>query len=187
MPFNPQSDVIVDVIRAADPEQAAAATRRLSDLASQTGALDAGFDVEMSRVDGRSIRGEFAGIASAHAVSRDGANLNVGSGPAARAQIEFEAMFLDNFLGEMLPKDATSVFGEGTAGEMWKSMLADQVARQVAKSGALGLGSRLFAGRAGEAERALSEGAEMRQRAFAERGLGASPIDGIVVRGRTAS
>ena len=45
----------------------------------------------------------------------------------------------------MLPKDAGSVFGEGTAGDVWRSMLSEQIARQIAKSGALGLSRRLFA------------------------------------------
>jgi Rod binding domain-containing protein len=64
---------------------------------------------------------------------------------AAKAQVDFEATILNGFVSEMLPKDDAAVFGQGLAGEMWKSMLADQVARQIAKSGALGLARRLFA------------------------------------------
>ena len=45
----------------------------------------------------------------------------------------------------MLPKDAPGVFGEGAAGDMWRSMLSEQIAKQIAKSGALGLSRRLFA------------------------------------------
>ena len=52
---------------------------------------------------------------------------------------------INSFVGELLPKDAGSVFGEGTAGDMWRSMLAEQVSLQIAKSGALGLSRRLFA------------------------------------------
>ena len=52
---------------------------------------------------------------------------------------------LNSFVGELLPKDASSVFGQGTAGEMWRSMLAEQVSLQIAKSGKLGLARRLFA------------------------------------------
>jgi Rod binding domain-containing protein len=44
----------------------------------------------------------------------------------------------------MLPKDGSSVYGQGLSGDMWKSMLADQVARQIAKSGSLGIARRLF-------------------------------------------
>jgi peptidoglycan hydrolase FlgJ len=45
----------------------------------------------------------------------------------------------------MFPKDTPSAFGEGYAGDMWRSMLAERVADQIAASGRLGLASRLFA------------------------------------------
>ena len=54
-------------------------------------------------------------------------------------------MLINSFVGEMLPKNAGSVFGEGTAGDIWRSMLSEQISRQIAKSGALGLSRRLFA------------------------------------------
>ncbi len=53
---------------------------------------------------------------------------------------------LSEFIGEMLPKDTPSVFGQGYAGDMWRSMLAERVADQIAASGRLGIASRLFAG-----------------------------------------
>jgi len=71
----------------------------------------------------------------------------------------------------MLPKDSSNVFGQGTAGDMWRSMLAEQVAQQIAKSGALGLAKRLFAthelqprdwsAHPGEASKAASDAAQM--------------------------
>jgi len=66
------------------------------------------------------------------------------SDKAAKAQVDFEAMVLNGFVKEMLPKDASATFGQGLAGDMWKSMLADQVSRQIAKSGTLGIAKRLF-------------------------------------------
>ena len=52
---------------------------------------------------------------------------------------------LSSFVGELLPKDTGEVFGQGMAGDMWRSMLAEQVSMQIAKSGKLGLARRLFA------------------------------------------
>ena len=52
---------------------------------------------------------------------------------------------LNSFVSELLPKDTGEVFGQGMAGDMWRSMLAEQVSTQIAKSGKLGLARRLFA------------------------------------------
>src|SRR5262249_46059405 len=62
-----------------------------------------------------------------------------------QAKTQFEAMMLNAFVGELLPKDTGEVFGQGMAGDMWRSMLAEQVSMQIAKSGKLGLARRLFA------------------------------------------
>jgi Rod binding domain-containing protein len=68
-----------------------------------------------------------------------------GPDKASQAKVEFEATLINSFVGELLPKDAGTVFGEGSAGDMWRSMLSEQVSRQIAKSGALGLSRRVFA------------------------------------------
>jgi Rod binding domain-containing protein len=64
---------------------------------------------------------------------------------AGSAQTKLESVILSEFLGEMLPKDTPSAFGQGYAGDMWRSMLAERVADQIAASGRLGIASRLFA------------------------------------------
>ena len=64
---------------------------------------------------------------------------------AARTEVEFEASILKTFVDAILPKNETDVYGQGSAGDIWKSMLADQIARQIAKSGAFGVSKRLFA------------------------------------------
>lgn len=58
---------------------------------------------------------------------------------ARGAAQEFEAFVLQSFIEAMLPKKAGSVFGGGTAGEIWRSMLAEQVAKEVARSGGVGI------------------------------------------------
>jgi Rod binding domain-containing protein len=68
-----------------------------------------------------------------------------GADKLGQAKTQFEAMMLNSFVGELLPKDTASVFGEGMAGDMWRSMLSEQVSMQIAKSGKLGLARRLFA------------------------------------------
>lgn len=56
---------------------------------------------------------------------------------------KFEALVLHQFVETMLPDDASTVFGEGSTGEIWKSMLAEQVADQMASSGGIGIADLL--------------------------------------------
>lgn len=53
--------------------------------------------------------------------------------------VQFEAFVLQSFIQAILPKEASAVFGEGTAGEVWKSMLAEKIALQVAEAGGVGI------------------------------------------------
>lgn len=55
------------------------------------------------------------------------------------AGVQFEAFFLQSFIQSILPQEATEVFGEGTAGEVWKSMMAEKMAMQFAEAGGIGI------------------------------------------------
>jgi hypothetical protein len=50
---------------------------------------------------------------------------------------------LQTFIQSMLPKNAPNVYGKGTAGEVWKSMLSDKMASEIARSGQVGIAKRL--------------------------------------------
>lgn len=63
---------------------------------------------------------------------------------AAAVAQEFEAFVLQYFVEELLPEDADAVFGAGMAGAFWKSMLAEHVARELARGNGLGI-ARLIA------------------------------------------
>jgi peptidoglycan hydrolase FlgJ len=141
MAIDPPSDVVLEVARAADPARAAAAAQRLGALAGGAAAQGADFSATLAQAESeRGASTPIAGLANGRAQFADAANEK-----AAKAQVDFEAMLLNGFVNEMLPKDAPSAYGEGMAGDMWKSMLADQVSRQIAKSGTLGIARRLFA------------------------------------------
>lgn len=144
MAIEPVSDLILDVMRAGDPDRAAAAAARLTAIANAgeaaSGAFDAALDKTANATPAQmSPVGDAGGARARLAAATDRRD------PAAKAKVDFEAMLLNNFVSEMMPKDVEAVFGQGMAGDMWKSMLADQVSRQIAKSGALGIGDRLFA------------------------------------------
>lgn len=71
----------------------------------------------------------------------------------------FEAMVLQTFIQNMLPKDGASVYGKGMAGDMWKAMLAEKVAGVVAERGGIGIADHMLGGRyAAEAKPAAHAG-----------------------------
>ncbi len=53
---------------------------------------------------------------------------------------EFESFVLQTFVEAMLPKETSGVFGVGMAGAFWRSMMAEQIARELARSGGIGIG-----------------------------------------------
>jgi hypothetical protein len=144
MPIDPASDVVLEVVNAADPARAAAAAQRLNALAGAAAAQTGDFAQTLAKTaPSASLAAALvAGTADARSRLAD-ATLAAGD-KAAKAQVDFEAVLLNGFVNEMLPKDASATFGQGLAGDMWKSMLADQVSRQIAKSGTLGIARRLF-------------------------------------------
>jgi len=142
MAIDPPSDVVLEVLKAADPARAAAATQRLNALAGAGAAETEDFSETLAQT-APPTPAPVAGLANARSRLADAAF--AASDKAAKAQVDFEAVLLNGFVNEMLPKDGSAAFGQGLAGDMWKSMLADQVSRQIAKSGSLGIAKRLFA------------------------------------------
>jgi Rod binding domain-containing protein len=69
-----------------------------------------------------------------------------GSGAKNGVYVEFEALLLQNMVESMMPEDAQAVFGSGTAGKIWKSMLAENIAAEIARSGTLGIAKQIAAG-----------------------------------------
>lgn len=142
MAINPPSDIVNDVARAADPTRYRAAAERLSQMAGAP--AEAGFgevlDAAMTRpgrqfsLDPYTVRTTF----------RNDTTLS-GSNKAGAAYQQFEAFVLQSFIESMLPKDAENVFGKGTAGGVWKSMMAEQMAAQIAKAGGVGIAKQLQA------------------------------------------
>lgn len=141
MAFNPRTDVVLEVASAADPSRASLAAQRLNALAgSNAPATD--FAADVDRAAQASPTAPISNAADARSRLAEASGV---PDQLAQAKTQFEAMMLNSFVGEMLPKDAGEVFGQGMAGDMWRSMLAEQVSMQIAKSGKLGLARRLFA------------------------------------------
>ncbi len=56
---------------------------------------------------------------------------------------KFEGFVLRNFIESMLPSQNTSFFGTGTAGNIWRSMLAERIGDEMAKAGGVGIAEML--------------------------------------------
>lgn len=131
-------DIVLDVARAADPEKYREAVQRLTEMRAV--AADAQPVTAPTSSDQR-VTSSFSRAIEANTarpeVVRPRGRLN--------AYGQFEAFLLQTFVQSMLPKNATNVYGKGTAGEVWRSMLAERIGEELAKSGQVGIASRLEA------------------------------------------
>lgn len=64
-----------------------------------------------------------------------------------KAYRDFEAFILQTFVQEMLPDKSQALFGKGIAGDSWRSMLAEKIARNVADAGGIGIAEQLAGAR----------------------------------------
>ncbi|WP_062212627.1 rod-binding protein [Aureimonas sp. AU12] len=56
---------------------------------------------------------------------------------------KFESFVLRSFIENMMPSEDTAFFGTGTAGKIWKSMLAERIGDEMAASGGIGIADML--------------------------------------------
>lgn len=136
-------DLVLDVLEAADPVTQRAATAKLDALKSS----DADFAATMDAEAGKAAAGAGQPAAKAAEVQSDALNgepVRVIKAPASgEVYRKFEAFILQTFVETMLPKESEEVFGKGTAGGVWKSMLAEQLGNQLAKGKGIGIAERL--------------------------------------------
>ncbi len=151
MAITPPSDIVLDVARAADPERYRAALDRLTNLRASVAA-------EAPRPPATPERPVVDAAAAADAGSvRPGAPVRDRRRLDAFGQ--FEAFVLQSFVQSMLPKNATNVYGRGTAGEVWRSMLAEKIGEELARSGQVGIAQRLGASGGRQSQQAADPGA----------------------------
>jgi flagellar protein FlgJ len=134
--IKPTSDLLLDVARAADPATSAAAAERLAKIAGQAGKDDPAFSQVLADVGpppAKPARETEPALPSSVAPRMSGP-----VDPAKKAYQGFEALLLQNLVSTMLPKDS-DLFGEGSAGEIWRSMLAEQLGTELSKDIDLGI------------------------------------------------
>lgn len=138
MAISPPSDLVLDVVRAADPSAVQEAQTKLK---TQRASFEA-----TSLADAGNGFGAAVGI-----LNRDSAmtaSVSASGGAAAdkvpATYRKFEAMVLQNFVKSMLPADSEEIYGKGTTGEIWRGMMAEQIGDVIAESGGIGIAASLM-------------------------------------------
>lgn len=135
-------DLVLDVLEAADPVSQRAATAKLDALKSADADFAATMDVEI----GKAAADQSAKVSESQPGAVNGPPVQVIKAPASGdVYRKFEAFILQTFVETMLPKESEEVFGKGTAGGVWKSMLAEQLGNQLAKGKGIGIAKQLAA------------------------------------------
>ena len=147
MAINPPSDLVLDVANAADPATLQASVEKLRSLAA-------------ARVEAqtRLSRETFASIQQAGTPT---GSIGSTSAPGAPnpAYTKFESFMLQSFVESMFTGDNQAVFGKGIAGDYWKSMMAEAVAKQMADAGGIGVARMLEQQSANKAKSAAASAA----------------------------
>ena len=138
MAISPPSDLVLDVVRAADPTQVQEAQAKLKSNraafeATSLAEAGAGFQAAVGILNRDSV--------TTHA-AKEGVSA-VGGKAIPEHLRKFETMVLQNFVKSMLPAESEDTYGKGTAGEMWRGMMADQLGEALGKGGGIGIAESL--------------------------------------------
>lgn len=148
MAIKPPSDIVLDVVRAADPARQQAAVEKLTGRPV----------TESTRHEFASFVGDVRPAAQPAACGQTMARS--GGQEVPDAYRSFEAFFIQSFVESMLPKGSAANFGSGTAGEVWRSQLAEKIGTEIAASGGIGIADRLLANEARRAASSQEDGPE---------------------------
>lgn len=156
MAITPPSDIVLDVARAADPARLQLAVDRLQKLGNGIAGTQFAAAVDEAAPAGLAgAREKFAALAPA---KLDNTASAVPSKTAKTMQ-QFEAQVIQTFIEQMMPEATANNFGSGTAGGVWRSMLSEQIANQIAKAGGLGLREKVEAAIAARNNTGSADGA----------------------------
>jgi Rod binding domain-containing protein len=159
MTIAPASDIVLDALLAADPAKSRAAAEQLSQMRpSRAGDFDAaiaGTDITQPASSTTAAGAASQEALAARALLAQRPPPRIDAAASGRAAIppayrKFEAFVLQTFIESMLPRGSAVNFGKGVAGDVWRSMLAEQLGSAVAKSGGVGIAKFLAAAHPGE-------------------------------------
>ncbi|HET6376950.1 MAG TPA: rod-binding protein [Methylocella sp.] len=135
MSINPVSDIVLDVARAADPGKLRRAEEKLAGENESIYLASSAFQFWVSHS---------TGSREAPRLSITWPNESIASTPfspgvLAKAYKGLERLILKNVIESILPKEAPALFGSGTAGDIWRFLLADRLADEMGRTVSLGI------------------------------------------------
>ncbi|WP_075216187.1 rod-binding protein [Mongoliimonas terrestris] len=155
MAIQPVSDLVLDVARAADPAASRVAAARLGaaglDTTAFAAALDrmAGtanlpfLDLGASGSDGPAVAADVALAPDPFEQRIRLGAASAGSAPILTPEQRFESFLVRTSVETMMASSPDELFGDRTAGPVWRSLLAEQIGDAVAARGSLGVAALL--------------------------------------------
>lgn len=143
MSINPPSDIVLGVARAADPGAYRAAAERLERVGTTSASSVAQPVQQPTSAMKLSAQEQVKGVAPPSRSHETTRSLPKAPDEKAKAYEQFEGFLLQTFVEAMLPKNAPNVFGSGPAGDIWKSMMAQYLAKEMAESTKFGIAEQI--------------------------------------------
>lgn len=151
MSIAPGSDLILDVVKAVDPGKSVAATAKLTKVAAVPVVTGKGFVEELGKSEGNvravtrsdKVADKIAVSSSEAMQHRDGTHGAKVNGALQKAYRQLEGVFLQGIIKSMMSGEKSKLFGDGIAGDYWKSFMAEAIAQQVSKGKGLGVADTL--------------------------------------------
>ena len=142
-------DLILGVARAADSVKHREAASRLEKMSGQVSGTASASAPQSDPASESAWSAEVrhAGTATSRSARVISPSRSTdGSEQKSDVHVQFEALLLQNMIEAMLPKDTEALMGSGTAGTIWKSMLAEKIAAEIARTGTIGIAKQIASG-----------------------------------------
>ncbi|EYS91030.1 hypothetical protein X471_01165 [Bartonella bacilliformis str. Heidi Mejia] len=156
MAIQPPSDIVLDVARAADPLEYRASIEKLRIAQNAVRTPDSASVSVNEKADfSNLVRSDLVPpkevVHQVHIKSRAINDKN------SEVFKDFEAFMLQALIENMFTTDLPSVFGKGQAGKIWKFMMVEQLAKEFAMSGGIGIAQMLASEQEKKTEGLLKE------------------------------
>ena len=148
MIVTPTPDLVLDVLQAADPLTQREATAKLDALKPSDTDFATTLDSQVDKAAATASVADaqppaMAAIAETGAPNTAAPVRVIKAASSGDVYRKFEAFVLQVFVETMLPQQAQDLFGKGTAGNVWRSMLAEQLGNQLAQGKGIGIARQL--------------------------------------------